>query len=199
MDPQTRERIFEPFFTTKEQGKGTGLGLSIVYGIVKQHGGYIDVASELGKGSTFDIYLPITEAETEKAEIVVPPPPSGGTETILFAEDDEQVRKIGKEILEGAGYTVVDAADGQSAVEKFKEHKDTVRLLLLDVVMPNKNGREAYEEIRKIAPKIKSVFTSGYPADIVHQKGIYDETFNYLPKPVAAGVLLKKVRETLDS
>lgn len=199
MDEETREKIFEPFYTTKEIGKGTGLGLSIVYGIVKQHNGYIDVDSEPGKGSTFKIYLPLTEPGVEKTEKIVLPPPAGGTETILVAEDEAQVRKLVKEVLEGAGYTVIEAEDGKDAVNKFMENKDKIQMLMLDVIMPHKNGKEVYEEIKKINPAIKSIFTSGYTADIVHKKGIFDKKFNYISKPVAPSDLLRKIREVLNT
>lgn len=199
MDEETRGKIFEPFFTTKETGKGTGLGLAIVYGIVKQHNGYIDVSSEPGKGTAFSIYLPLTASGVEKTELVALPPPVGGTETILLAEDESQVRRLVKEVLEGAGYAVIEAEDGKDAVNKFMENKDKIRLLLLDVIMPNKNGKEAYEEIKKVSPDMKSIFTSGYPADIVHKKGIFNKELHYISKPANPSDLLRKIREVLDT
>jgi len=201
MDENTRQRIFEPFFTTKEVGKGTGLGLSMVYGIIKQHNGYINCYSESGKGTTFKIYLPLFESKpvsktvTEGAAVAVP---TGGTETILLAEDEESVRRLMKEVLEEDGYKVIEAADGEEAVNKFMENKDRIDILLLDVVMPKMNGREAYERIKRIKPDIKLLMASGYPADFISQKGIIEEGLNFIVKPMSPTKLLKKVRDTLD-
>jgi len=199
MDEKTRERIFEPFFTTKEMGRGTGLGLAIVYGIIKQHNGYINVYSEPGKGTTFRIYIPLIKPEFKEVESMVLSAPKGGTETILIAEDDTEVRRITKEVLENFGYKVIEAVNGVDAINKFIENKDRIRLLLFDLIMPKKNGREAYEEIRKIMPDIKVLFTSGYPADIIHEKGVLEEGINFISKPVSPDDLLRKVREVLDN
>ncbi|MEW6739751.1 MAG: ATP-binding protein [Nitrospirota bacterium] len=198
MDEKTRERIFEPFFTTKEFGKGTGLGLAIVYGIIKQHNGYINVYSEPGKGTTFRIYIPLIKPEFKEAESIVLPAPKGGTETILAAEDDAEVRRLTKEVLENFGYKVIEAVNGVDAINKFIENKDRIQFLLFDLIMPKKNGKEAYEEIRKIMPDIKVLFTSGYPADIIHEKGVLEEGINFISKPVSPDDLLRKVREVLD-
>ena len=149
MDEKTRERIFEPFFTTKEVGKGTGLGLSMVYGIVKQHDGYINVYSEPGRGTTFKIFLPLIQSEAQEIKPEDLQKVKGGTETILIGEDDTQVRDILKEVLSNAGYHVIEAVDGDDAVEVFQKNKDNVRLLILDVIMPKKNGKEVYKEIKK--------------------------------------------------
>ncbi|MEW6714477.1 MAG: response regulator [Nitrospirota bacterium] len=196
MDDRTREKIFEPFFTTKEFGKGTGLGLSIVYGIIKQHNGYINCYSEPGKGTTFKIYLPLIKEEAEKVEIAETELPKGGTETILVAEDDASVRDLTKQILEGFGYTVIEAVDGIDAVNKFKENKDNVHLLLFDLIMPNKNGKDAYEDIQGIRHDIKVIFTSGYAADIIQRFGIEDG-IDFISKPVSPHELLRKVRDML--
>jgi PAS domain S-box-containing protein len=200
MDRRTQEKIFEPFFTTKEVGKGTGLGLSIVYGIIKQHNGYISVYSMPGKGTTFSIYLPMVammhagvEENKELLEEI-----KGGSETILIAEDNNEVRKLTNEILTDKGYTVIEAVDGDEAVWKFMEHKDEIDLLLLDVVMPKKNGKETYEEIQKIRPNIKVIFSSGYTRDVVLNKGIHNRSANFISKPIMPDHLLKKVRQVLD-
>jgi nitrogen-specific signal transduction histidine kinase len=198
MDEKTKERIFEPFFTTKEVGKGTGLGLSMVYGIIQQHDGYINVYSEPGKGSTFKIYLPLIKSKVEEAELVVHPVLKRGTETVIVAEDDSQVRELIKEVLEGFGYKVMEAADGEDALKVFNENKDRIQLLILDVVMPKKNGKEVYDEIRKVRPDIKAIFTSGYNVDIIHQKGILEEGSDFISKPISPEELLRKVREILD-
>ena len=160
MDEETKQKIFEPFFTTKEVGKGTGLGLSIIYGIVKQHNGYINVYSEPGKGATFRIYFPIIKAAAEKEKAKDLPDLSGKAEAILLAEDEPAVRDSIRKILEEFGYKVIDAEDGEDAVEKFAEHKDEIELLILDVVMPRKNGKETFEEIRKLKPGIDRKSTS---------------------------------------
>jgi len=197
IDEMTKERIFEPFFTTKEVGRGTGLGLSIVYAIIKQHSGYINVYSELGKGTTFKIFLPVTKEEVEEARISAPSTPIGGTETILMAEDDEEVRKFTKAVLEEFGYTVIAAVNGEDAITKFIENKDTIQLLLFDIIMPKKNGIEAYEEIIKIKPDIKAIFTSGYPADVIQKKGLI-EGLNFVLKPVGPTKLLRMVKTILN-
>jgi PAS domain S-box-containing protein len=202
MDEKTKERIFEPFFTTREVGKGTGLGLAMVYGIIKQHEGYINTYSELGKGTTFKIYLPLIEAEAEVKEPLMSALAGAvqprGSETILLAEDDSEVRKITRNILEGSGYRVIEAVDGEDAVTKFLLGKDEIQLLIFDVIMPKKSGKDAYEEVKKIAPGVKALFTSGYTADIIHRKGILEEGLNFIAKPVAPDILLKKIREVLD-
>jgi len=201
MDRSTQEKIFEPFFTTKEVGKGTGLGLSTAYGIVKQHSGFINCYSEPGKGTTFKIYLPllktVKKAEIEQAlkkDELTP----GGSETILVAEDDESVRKLIVYILEQFGYTVYEAADGEQAVKVFMEHETSIDLLLFDVIMPHKNGREAYRAIKKIKPGMKALFTSGYTADLMQKRGILEKGFELILKPVTMTALLQKVREVLD-
>jgi PAS domain S-box-containing protein len=197
MDEGTRQRIFEPFFTTKAPGMGTGLGLPTVYGIVKQHGGYLDVRSELGKGSTFNIYLPVVrlwEREETKAPAV---PLKGGNETVLVAEDDGAVRRITKDVLERFGYTVLEAENGEEAVDVFMKHKDDVQLLLLDVVMPRMSGREAYDKIIEERPGIKALFTSGHVSEVVN-KEVIGSGLEFLPKPASPRQLIRKVREVLD-
>lgn len=197
MDEETVKRIFEPYFTTKALGRGTGLGLSITYGIVRQHGGYINCYSELGKGTTFKIYLPLAESREEEKSVVLLPPEKG-TETVLLAEDDETVRRSTKEILEHWGYEVIEAENGEDAIKVFNENMDKIQILILDVIMPKMNGKEAYEEIKKIKPDIKALFMSGYTANIIHKKGILEEGINFISKPVSPNELLRKVREVLD-
>jgi PAS domain S-box-containing protein len=199
MDAETRKRIFEPFFTTKEVGKGTGLGLSIVYGIVQQHNGFINVYSEPGRGTTFSIYLPLAKGEQmARAEERPAPYPSGGTETILLAEDDAVVRELSKTVLSDFGYTVIEAGNGEEAVQRFYENRDRVQLLLFDIVMPKKNGREAYEEIRKSGVPVKVLFLSGYPSEVISNTGLLEEGANLIMKPVHPQNLLRRIRDELD-
>lgn len=198
MDENTRKRIFEPFFTTKELGRGTGLGLAIIYGIVKQHNGFVDVYSKPGKGTTFKIYLPIIKSAITETKAEILSPPKGGTETVLVAEDNEVVRTIIKAILDRFGYKVIEAVDGDDAVIRFKENKDKIDLVILDVVMPKKNGKMAYDDIKKLWPEIKAIFTSGYTKDFVDKKGILEEGINFIPKPISANELLRKIRKVLD-
>jgi CheY-like chemotaxis protein len=200
MDEDTRRRIFEPFFTTKEVGKGTGLGMAIIYGIIRQHHGYISVYSEKGKGTTFRIYLPlIAEGIKEEQGEQKSEPPPGGTETVLLAEDDEAVRELHRTMLEEAGYRVIEAIDGQDALEKFTEHMEELDILATDVIMPRMNGKILYEEIRKIRPDIKVLFMSGYTKDIIVERGIMDDECSVVTKPVTARKLLTRIRELLDS
>jgi polar amino acid transport system substrate-binding protein len=199
MDKKTQERIYEPFFTTKEVGKGTGLGLSIVYGIVKQHKGFINAYSEQGKGTTFSIYLPlIKRKQAGDDEIPVLSPPAMGTETILVAEDDISVCMLIESVLRKFGYEVILARDGQEAVEKFSANRERIHLVLMDIIMPRKNGREAYDEIRKHEPDIKVLFTSGYTAEIIRRRGEIGKGMELIMKPVRPLALLGKIREILD-
>jgi PAS domain S-box-containing protein len=200
MDAETMERIFDPFFTTKEVGKGTGLGMAIVYGIIKQHEGYINCYSEPGQGTTFKIYLPLVKEAAVAAwkAVIAAPPPSGGAETILVAEDDPTLRKLVLKILQSHGYTVIESVDGQDAVDRFRENSDRTDLVVLDVIMPNKNGSEAYQEIITVKPAIKALFVSGYPSDKISKMGMLQGGVNFLYKPVQSDVLLRKVREILD-
>ncbi len=196
MDEITQQKIFDPFFTTKEIGKGTGLGLATAYGIVKQNNGYITVDSAPNQGTTFHIFLPHIKMKVDEAEDTSTPITTGN-ETILIAEDDEEVRLFMREALQGHGYTIREATDGEDAIERFKEHRD-MDLIIIDSVMPKKNGREAYEEIHRIDPHIKVLFTSGYTKDIFLDKGIEDGEFNFIAKPLLLDDLLWKVREVLD-
>jgi nitrogen-specific signal transduction histidine kinase len=198
MDEQTRRRIFEPFFTTKEVGRGTGLGLAIVYGIVKQHDGFISVYSQVGQGTAFRIYLPlVTRAAT------APEPPGaaavpGGSELVLLAEDEEEVRRITRAILEEHGYRVLEAADGEEAVRVFRAAEERIDLFLSDVIMPRMNGREALAEMRRSDPGLRVLFTSGYTADVLEQKGILAAPGELVSKPASPTDLLRRVRELLD-
>ncbi len=201
MDDTVRRRVFDPFFTTKEVGKGTGLGLAIVYGIVKQHQGYIDVSSSLCSGSSFHIYLPLVPAglnhpeNVSESERKLP----RGSETILVVEDNEEVRGIMQQLLEHFGYAVITATDGDDALDVYQAHRTRVEMVITDVVMPKKNGRELYEELRIRNPAIKMLFMSGYTADVVTLKELTDAGLPFIAKPVDPTTLLLKVREILES
>jgi CheY-like chemotaxis protein len=198
MDEKTRMRIFEPFFTTKEVGKGTGLGLAIVYGIVKQHDGYINVYSEPGKGTTFKIYLPLTQSVAEDMRETDALPVPKGTETILIVEDDIQVRELMRKVLMKNGYAVLEAVDGEDAMRVFSENKDAIHLVILDVMMPRKNGKETYDAIQKAGTDLQVIFISGYSADVIQRKKILDKGSHFLSKPVSPTDLLNTVRRVLD-
>ena len=198
MDEKTRMRIFEPFFTTKEVGKGTGLGLAIVYGIIKQHDGYINVYSEPGKGTTFKIYLPLTQSVAEDVRQADPLPVRRGNETILIVEDDMQVRNLMKEVLIKNGYSILEAVDGEVAMSVFSENKDAIHLIILDVMMPRKNGKETYDAIQKITPGSKVIFISGYSADVIQRKNILKKGSHFISKPISPTELLNMVRTVLD-
>lgn len=197
MDKETLRKIYDPFFTTKEVGKGTGLGLAMTYGIVKQHSGYINAYSEPGRGTTFKIHLPLIRDAVEERKIEDQPAPVKGSETILLAEDEEEVRIAIKKNLEEFGYTVIEAVNGTDALDRFKINEDKIELLIFDVVMPKKNGKEAYEEIRKMRPDVKIIFLSGYTGDIINAKGLQGKGLNFLLKPVLPQDLLNKIREVM--
>jgi PAS domain S-box-containing protein len=199
MDERAKDQIFDPFFTTKEEGKGTGLGLSIVYSIVNQNKGYVDVASVPGKGTTFTVYLPLTEVAAGAEKLRERTELPGGSEVILVAEDDTHVREVVTATLSDFGYTVIEAFDGEDAIEKFNENRGEVDLLLLDVIMPRKNGKEAYVEVKKARPDIRAIFMSGYAGDILSRKGISREGIPMISKPIIAEKLLREIREVLDN
>jgi PAS domain S-box-containing protein len=198
LDEMTKARIFEPFFTTKEMGRGTGLGLAMVYGAIKQNNGFINVYSEAGKGTTFRIYLPEVSIKLEQRTDLEITSPLGGTETILLVEDDQALRKLAVTLLEKYGYTVIEAIDGDDALARFDEHKESIDLLITDVVIPKRSGIYVFEEIKKINPEMKALFLSGYSKDITQKKGIIDASVNFLQKPISPNIFLKKVREVLD-
>ncbi len=201
MSEETRRRVFEPFFTTKEVGRGTGLGLAVTYGIVQQHDGYIKMYSEPGKGTTFRVYLPLLvganldeENKGNGGQVCL----SGKGETILVAEDDPAIRQMTCSVLERFGYRVIAAVDGEDAVEKFKEHRQQVDLLLFDLIMPRLNGKEAYDIIAGLVPGVRCLFASGYAPDMLRQKVFLDQQTPLLYKPMSINDLLEKVRQVLD-
>jgi two-component system cell cycle sensor histidine kinase/response regulator CckA len=196
MDEKTMERVFEPFFTTKEVGRGSGMGLAVIYGIVKKHNGFIRVNSEPDHGTTFKIYLPLLDSNAKEGLNADSQPQKGGKETILLVEDDKDVRNLLKEMLGSFGYNVIEAVDGIDGVEKFMASQNEIRLLLTDVMMPRKNGKEAYNDIKKIKSDIKVIFISGYST--IATRELLDEGMIFLAKPVSPRELLVKIREALD-
>ncbi|MBI5341917.1 MAG: response regulator [Deltaproteobacteria bacterium] len=199
MDKETLARIFEPFFTTKGVGEGTGLGLATVYGIVKQNGGFVNVYSEPGKGTTFRIYMPRVVAGEAEAPAI---PPSetvpGGTETLLLVEDDESILNLARTILEGYGYTLLAARRPGEAIRLAREHAGDIRLLVTDVVMPEMNGRELAEKLSLLRPGLKCLYMSGYTSNVIAHRGVLAEGVQFIQKPFSAQSLAAKVRETLD-
>ncbi len=198
IDDETLKHIFEPFFTTKKEGKGTGLGLATVYGIVKQHDGMITAYSEVGKGTTFKIYLPMCEQKATRVGKLIQGAVVGGDEVILMAEDDEAVRDSGTRILERAGYTVHTAKNGQEAIEIFKQHAAQIDLVLLDVVMPVMGGHEAYKHIQSIRDDVPVLFSSGYSENAVHTNFVLHDGLKLIQKPYSLVALMRAVRAALD-
>ncbi|MBI5194228.1 MAG: PAS domain-containing protein [Nitrospirae bacterium] len=196
----SRNKIFEPFFTTKDVGKGTGLGLAVVYGIIKGHNAYIDVTSMEGKCTTFKIYFPVIEQPYIKTEQLAKLLPVKGNETILIAEDDEDIQEVMKSVLEESGYKIIIAIDGHDAVNKLRENRNAINLIILDVIMPKKNGGEVYKEIREISPQIKTIFISGYTKDIFENREnrqFPEKDYVLMEKPVKPLELARKVKEVL--
>jgi two-component system, cell cycle sensor histidine kinase and response regulator CckA len=199
MSSLTLSRIFEPFFTTKEQGKGTGLGLATVYGIVKQSGGHVLVASEPGRGTKFDIYFPVVEEAATALEAShhdLPAP--GGNETVLLAEDEDGVRTLTRQVLQSRGYTVLEAKNGEEALRVTERTKGAVDLLLTDVVMPRMGGRALAEAVVSRYPNANVIYISGYTDDAVIRNGVMHAENEFLQKPFSTDALLHKVREVLD-
>jgi len=199
MEKVTIQNIFDPFFTTKELGKGTGLGLSTVYGIVKQHGGNIWVYSEPGEGTTFKLYLPIVQENSElSAGSSHDSDQHRGTGTILIVEDQEDVRLIAARILQACGYTVHTASNGDEAMTMMREQDLSVDLLLTDVIMPNMNGQELYTNLIENFPALKVVYMSGYTQDIISHHGVLEEGIDFIQKPLTVDMLAKKVKEVIE-
>ena len=198
MDEETRARVFEPFYTTKGVGQGTGLGLSTVYGIVKQHGGSIEVYSEVEIGTTFKVYLPVAEGEVPSKSSPKPGAPPRGRETILLVEDEAAVRRVAKRILESQGYRVLDAPGGKEAIELCRDFEDEIDLVLTDVVMPRMSGKECFARLCGIRPGLKALYMSGYTENVIAHRGVLDEGTRFIQKPFSVQVLSEAVRRALD-
>ncbi len=199
MDENTRQHVFEPFFTTKEHGKGTGLGLSTVYGIVRQNGGWIDVSSEPGAGTSFKLYFPRAEAcGSEETDGRARAAAGHGGETILVVEDQDALRRLTVTILKSKGYRVLEAPDGDAAWEVARRYPGEIQMVLTDVVLPGINGRELSERLKQVRPGLKVLYTSGYTSDVIGHRGVLDTGLAYLPKPFSPEKLEAKVREVLN-
>ena len=190
--------MFEPFFTTKGPGKGTGLGLSTVYGIIEQSNGFIWVDSEVGRGTTFRIFLP-RAAEVAVSKHSSTGVPTRGTETILVVDDEAELRHLARRILESAGYTVLIAANGEEAVLALNRCSDPVHLMITDIVMPGMSGRKLADLLRRTRQNIKVIYMSGYTDDVVVRSGMLDEGMAFVSKPFTVAELIRRVRDVLDA
>ena len=203
MDAETRKRIFEPFFSTKEKGMGTGLGLASAYGIIKNHGGFINCYSEIGHGTTFNIYFPesdkaIVDEERRRDDELITGVP-GGSETILFVDDEEEILAVGRKILAGLGYRVISAPDGKTSLEIYTDRGDQIDLVVLDYVMPGMGGREVFETLRQIDPDVRVLLSSGYSSNNQVAHMLKNGCKGFIQKPYDAVRMARKIREILDA
>ena len=200
MDVATLQRIFEPFFTTKQMGRGIGLGLASVYGIIKNHGGFVDVYSEKGKGTSFYIYLPAISGQdnSQNKEIEPKDKIKPGAETILLVDDDEMVIDVSQQLLGKLGYTVLTANNGYEAIEIYQKHYNEISLVIIDMIMPDLNGGETYDELKNINPDIKALLSSGYSIDGQAQDIINRGCNGFIQKPFNINKLSCKVRDILE-
>ena len=198
MDEETQRRVFEPFFTTKKMGMGTGLGLASAYGIVTNHGGSISVSSKKGEGTTFALYFPASQKMVRRdhktSEIIV-----GGEETVLLVDDEKMILKIGKRILSSLGYTVLTAQGGREAVELYEKEKEAIDIVVLDMIMPDQGGGEAYDRIKEANPDVKVLLSSGYSLDGQAGKILQRGCKGFIQKPFNIKQLSQKMREVLDA
>ncbi|HEX7415835.1 MAG TPA: response regulator [Smithellaceae bacterium] len=201
MDEKTKERIFEPFFSTKEMGRGTGLGLASVYGIIKNHNGFINVYSEKGQGTTFNIYLPESikrdgkdkENKTDETNEIIK-----GAGIILLVDDEPMILNVGRKILETLGYTIITAQDGTSAIELYKQSKKSIDLVILDMVMPEMGGGEVFDEIKKINPEVKVLLSSGYSLNGQASRIINRGCVGFIQKPFTIRDISSQLHKIID-
>jgi len=198
MDEGVRQRIFEPFFTTKEKGKGTGLGLSMVYGVVKNHGGFVNVYSEAGEGSTFKVYLPLS-GKPEVLESISDTEMAGGHESILVIDDEDAIRQVAADILGSYGYRVRLASDGKEGVSIFARERGEFDMVILDMIMPKQGGRETFLELKKIDPQVRVLFSTGYSQNEKVNEILSLGVRGFIQKPYQVRDLLAKVRDILDA
>jgi CheY-like chemotaxis protein len=198
IDPGDLERIFEPFFTTKAQGRGTGMGLAMVYGTVRNHGGFTEVSSAPGKGTTFKVYLPRDRQEAldePRSECGTTAHPECGR--ILIIDDEDLVRDVARSMLEVCGYEVADVSNGRDALEYYRDYGDEIDLVLIDMVMPGMNGRECFRALREIDPDVRAVLSTGYGADGEAREVVQEGMAGLVLKPFSKGALAATVREAL--
>jgi CheY-like chemotaxis protein len=199
MDEAVKARMFEPFFTSKNKGKGTGLGLSTVYGVVSQAGGEIEVDSAPGEGSRFRIYFPAAVGEVEDLPPLASEATPAGLETVLLVEDEDSVRALAETVLKKLGYKVLVAGSGKAALEIWKERRESIDVLLTDVIMPHMSGGELAHKLREEKPHLKILFMSGYTDDMIASHGVLAGETQLLPKPFTAQGLGRKLRDVLDA
>jgi CheY-like chemotaxis protein len=197
MDKATQQRIFEPFFTTKKMGRGTGLGLASAYGIIKNHGGFIEVESETGEGAVFHIYLPASEKEV-MAEVDALEEVLKGDETILLVDDELMIIEVGQEILNALGYEVMPALSGQEAVEIYAKNSTSIDMVVLDMIMPGMSGGEAYDQLKKVNPQVRVLLCSGYSLSGQAAEILERGCDGFIQKPFKIRELSVKIREILD-
>jgi CheY-like chemotaxis protein len=199
IDKEILEHVFEPFYSTKEVGKGTGLGLAMVYGIVKNHDGYILCYSEMSKGTTFKIYLPALYQDGQKRMTsAIEDQLKGGNETILLVDDEEYIRELGVELFSDVGYKVLTATDGESALELYQKEQEGIDLVILDLVIPGMGGKKCYEEILKINPKARILIVSGYSVNGPGKEALKAGAKGFVGKPFDVAHMLETVRDILD-
>nr|MBA2431157.1 response regulator [Chthoniobacterales bacterium] len=195
MSAEVKAHIFEPFYTTKERGKGTGLGLSVVYGVVNNHQGFVQVESEPDAGTTFSIYLPTGPLPASAGEgSTYTPPPSRAPQTILLVEDEEQLRDLGVEVLQGEGYRVITARDGVEAVELFTAHRDEIGLVVCDLGLPRLGGRDAFMQMKEVKPSVRAIVASGYLEPTLRSEILKAGVIDTIQKPYDFGELIEKIR-----
>ncbi|NLF29590.1 MAG: response regulator [Planctomycetes bacterium] len=199
MDAETLDHIFEPFFTTKAPGEGTGLGLATVYGIVKQNAGFIDIDTEVGRGSAFRIYLPRYVGPAQRPRVQAAPPARRGRETVLLVEDEPAILRLGKTMLESLGYRVLAAGAPGEAIDLARSHDAEIDLLITDVIMPEMDGRDLAGRILQLHPDIRRLFISGYAPDVIAHRGVLDANVHFIQKPFTRNDLAEKVREALGN